>query len=90
LDSKTVPQVLDVFPDISLIAHHFFIPYCLTMVQLPCLGKGRQGGGGEKGSCQKYASILGREAYLGFNVEECPIFQKIGDGAIKWLLMKLK
>jgi hypothetical protein len=38
----------------------------------------------------KYASILGREAYLGFNVEECPIFQKIGDGAIEWLLMKLK
>ncbi len=59
------------------------------MVQLPCLGKGRQGGG-PKGSVTKYASILGREAYLGFNVEECPIFQKIGDGAIEWLLMKLK
>jgi hypothetical protein len=38
----------------------------------------------------KYASILGREAYFGFNVGESPIFQKIGDGPIKYLLMKIK
>jgi hypothetical protein len=43
-----------------------------------------------QGSITKYASILGREAYLGFNVGECPMFQKIGDGPIKWLLMKIK
>jgi hypothetical protein len=47
-------------------------------------------GWGTKGSVTKYASILGREAYLGFNVGECPMFQKIGDGPIKWLLMKIK
>jgi hypothetical protein len=38
----------------------------------------------------KYTSILGREAYLGFNVGLCPHVPKIGDGPIKWLLMKIK
>jgi hypothetical protein len=31
-----------------------------------------KGGGETKGSMTKYTSILGREAYLGFNVGECP------------------
>jgi hypothetical protein len=36
----------------------------------------------------RHASILRREVYLAFYVEDHPMFQNINDGPIKWLLLR--
>ncbi len=75
--SQCVPQVLKcVLKDVPNNTS-FFFPYCLAMVH------GQLRGGGEK-STTKHASILEREAYLGFYIGGLsPCSKNIGHGPSK-------
>ncbi len=67
-------QVPNLFLKMFPISIHFIIPYCLAMLQLMCIHIVK---GVRKGSMKQSMLLFwGGEAYLGFYIEECPMFQK--------------